>query len=56
MRRNFTPLASPTGLPDSVTLAASFVGTKTVAVEFGGMVTSIVSFSPSRFQLLTMRP
>ena len=37
MRRNFTPSAFITGLPDSVTAEASFVGTNTVAVVLAGI-------------------
>ena len=38
MRRNFTPSAFVTGLPDSVTAEASFAGTNTVAVVLASAV------------------
>src|ERR1035438_8507501 len=47
---NFTPFASAAFLPDSVTAAASFAGTHTVAVVFAGTVTSSVNCPLSRFQ------
>jgi len=43
MRSKVTPSAAIAGLPDSVTSAASFDGIKTLAVAFGGMVTSSVN-------------
>src|ERR1039458_1681035 len=55
-RRNLTPLACAAGIPPSDTPAASLAGTYTVAVVLAGIVTSIASLSPSRFQLLMTRP
>jgi len=49
VRRNFTPFAPFAGRPSSVTAPASFASSHTVAVVFGGTVTSSVNVPPPRF-------
>src|ERR1035441_990151 len=56
LRTNLTPLTSAGFLPDSVTAAASFAGTHTVAVVLAGTAISNVNCPLSRFQELLSAP
>src|ERR1035438_6069858 len=56
LRMNLTPLTSAGLRPDSVTAAASFAGTHTVAEVLGGTVTWSVNCPFPRFHELSSAP